>query len=189
MNLVSLLAKRGGVRRLKMKIADQVYVGIDYVLTLDSGEEIDRSDPNQPLGFIYGAGQIIPGLEEKLEGMDEGESANLTIEAENGYGEYRDELKRNIPRANFPEDADLKPGAVFQGHGPHGPVSIRVLSADDKAVEADFNHPLAGERLHFDVKVVEVRPPTEEELEALNHSCSPSACAGCGSSGSCDGDH
>lgn len=172
-----------------MKINDQLFVKIDYVLTLDSGEEIDRSDPNQPLGFIYGVGQIIPGLEEKLQGMEAGEEAKLTIEPENGYGEYRDELKRNIPRANFPQDVELEPGAVFQGHGPHGPVSIRIVSSDDEVVVGDFNHPLAGERLHFDVKVVEVRNPTEAELEALNAACSPSACSSCGSGGGCGGEH
>jgi len=172
-----------------MKIADQLYVSIDYALTLDSGEEIDRSDPNQPLGFIYGVGQIIPGLEEKLTGMEAGEEAKLTIEPENGYGEYRDELKRNIPRANFPEGVELEAGAVFQGHGPHGPVSIRIVSSDDETVVGDFNHPLAGERLHFDVKVVEVRKPTDAELEALNASCSPDACGSCGSGGGCGGEH
>ncbi|MCP4674459.1 MAG: peptidylprolyl isomerase [Deltaproteobacteria bacterium] len=170
-----------------MKIEDKARVAIDYALTLDSGEEIDRSDPEKPLGFIVGAGQIIPGLEKQLAGLEAGAAAKLTVEPADGYGEYREELKQKIPRTNFPEKMEIEPGMIFQGFGPNGPMNIKVIALEDDQVLGDFNHPLAGERLNFDVKVKEVREATKEELDALaNASCSPSCCSGCDSSGSCD---
>ncbi len=169
-----------------MKIEGQSYVAIAYTLTVDSGEEIDRSDPDKPLGFIYGSNQIIPGLEKKLAGMESGQKAKLVVEAEEGYGEYRAELKQEIPRKNFPEKMEIEPGMIFQGFGPQGPMNIKVISVDDENVLGDFNHPLAGERLNFDVEILEVREPTQEELDALEHQCSPSCCSSCESEGGCD---
>lgn len=173
-----------------MKIQGQVFVSIEYTLTLDSGEEVDRSDPDSPLSFLFGSGQIIPGLEKKLEGMEPGHSAVLKVDAEEAYGEYNAELKREIPRENFPQDVDIQPGAVFQGHSPHGPVNIRVAEVNEKVVLADFNHPLAGERLTFDIKIIDVRKATEEEIAACNSPCGPSCCSSCGDDHNCgDDDH
>jgi len=170
-----------------MKIADNAMVAIDYTLTLDSGEEIDRSDPDKPLGFIAGASQIIPGLEKQLTGLEAGAAVKLTVEPADGYGVYREELKQKIPRTNFPEKMEIEPGMIFQGFGPNGPMNIKVVALEDDQVVGDFNHPLAGERLNFDVKVKEVREATQEEIAALSHSqCSPSCCSNCESSGDCD---
>lgn len=165
-----------------MKVGERNYVAIDYTLTLDSGEVVDRSTPGEPLGFILGAGQIIPGLEKGLLGMEEGDTGKITVDPEEGYGIPNASLEREIPRENFPGDMELKPGMGFEARGPHGPVTFRVKSVDDKAVLADFNHPLAGERLTFDVTVAEVREPHAEELAQLQNdgSCSPSACGSCG---------
>lgn len=165
-----------------MKVEDRKYVGIEYSLTLDSGEEVDRSGPGEPLGFIFGAGQIISGLEEGIRGMEPGQQAKITVEAEKGYGLPREELHREIPRANFPEDLEIETGMSFEAKGPHGPVQFRVKSTGDDTVIADFNHPLAGERLHFDINVVEVREPRAEELASLasDQGCSPSECGSCG---------
>ena len=153
-----------------MKVEDQVYVSIDYTLTLDSGEVVDQSKAGDPLGFIFGAGQVIGGLEKGLLGMEVGQAAKITVEPEDGYGQPEPNMLRDIPRENFPGDVALEPGMGFTARGPHGPVSFRVNSVTDDVVVADFNHPLAGQRLHFDVKVAEVREPRAEELAALMHS-------------------
>ena len=166
-----------------MKIAQHTYVSIDYTLTLESGEVADKSSKGEPLGFLFGTGQIIPGLEKALEGMEAGQSAQITVEAVDGYGETREDLLRDLPRENFPDDLKLEPGIGFEAKGPHGPVTFRLREVREDTVVADFNHPLAGQQLHFDVAVTEVREPTAEELAILmdaGDGCSPSACSSCG---------
>jgi FKBP-type peptidyl-prolyl cis-trans isomerase SlyD len=163
-----------------MKIQQHAYVAMDYTLTLDSGEVVDRSDPGEPLGVVIGFGQIIPGLEKGLTGMEQGQSAKITVEAEDGYGERQKELYREIPREYFPGDAELEPQMVFQMTGPQGVARFRVDSVTDKAVVADFNHPLAGERLHFQVTIQEVREARPEDVQQ----CGPQGCASC--SGECE---
>jgi FKBP-type peptidyl-prolyl cis-trans isomerase SlyD len=170
-----------------MKADDRLYISIDYKLTLDSGEAASQSPPGEPLGFIFGRNQIISGLEKRLRGMEPGQTARFIVEPEEGYGLPNPDLYRDIPRVNFPEAMDIKPGMSFEARGPHGPVTFRVRSLADDVVGADFNHPLAGKRLHFDVEVLEVREPRAEELATLTktESCNPSACSGC--AGSCGG--
>lgn len=175
-----------------MKIEDRQYVSIDYTLTLDSGEVVDRSQGGEPLGFIFGTGQIISGLEKGLLGMEVGQSARISVEPDDGYGPVAPDMLRDIPRENFPDDVVLEPGMGFTAKGPHGPVSFRVKSVTDDVVVADFNHPLAGERLHFDVTVAEVREARAEELAALMHAsdcghdeCAPEDCGSCGGGCGC----
>jgi FKBP-type peptidyl-prolyl cis-trans isomerase SlyD len=167
--------------KIQMKIQDNAYVSIEYTLSLDSEEVIDSSDPSKPFGFIFGGSQVIVGLQKGLEGMEQGQSATFTVEPEEGYGQPIQELFREIPREQFPGDMDIEPNMVFEASGPQGPVRLRVESVNDEVVVADMNHPLAGERLHFDVKVVEVREAQAEELEALkDHAgCAPESCACC----------
>ena len=175
-----------------MNIQQDAFVEIEYSLTLDSGDEVDRSDPQKPLSFIFGQNQIIPGLEKKLNGMEAGNSAKLVVEPEDGYGPRQKELERELPRKNFPEDMDIQIGMVFQAHTPHGPTNLRVLGVADETVTVDFNHPLAGERLNFDVKVMSVRQATEDEIAALSAcqpgGCSPECCSSCDDAGPTCGD-
>jgi FKBP-type peptidyl-prolyl cis-trans isomerase SlyD len=165
-----------------MKITGSAFVAIDYALTLDSGEEIDRSEPGKPLGFIYGENQIIPGLENKLDGMEVGDNAKISVEPEDGYGAHRPELLQEFPKKNFVNQEGIEPGVVFQAHTPQGPINIRIVEVKDEVVIGDMNHPLAGERLNVDINVVEVREPTEEERDALKHhaDCSSHQCQHCG---------
>jgi FKBP-type peptidyl-prolyl cis-trans isomerase SlyD len=153
--------------KMLMKIQGEVYVAIDYTLTLDSDEVVDSSEPGKPFGFVFGGGQVIAGLEKGLEGMEQGESVKFTVEPEDGYGPPREELFRELPREHFPGDVDLAPNMIFEGSGPQGTFRFRVDSVRDDVVVADLNHPLAGQRLHFEVEVVEVREVRAEELEAL----------------------
>jgi FKBP-type peptidyl-prolyl cis-trans isomerase SlyD len=166
-----------------VKISDNTFVAIDYSLKLDSGEEVDKSEPGKPLGFIYNAGQIIPGLEKELAGKEAGWSTELTVEAKDGYGPHREELVRDLPRSSFPPDADLQPGMVFKADGPHGAIPFTIKSANDESVTVDLNHPLSGERLHFNVTVAEVRDATEEELAASASAC---GCSGAPCESSCE---
>jgi FKBP-type peptidyl-prolyl cis-trans isomerase SlyD len=166
-----------------MKIADKSMVSIEYSLTLDNGEEVDKSEPGEPLQFLFNTGQIIPGLEKEIEGMRAGESTKFVVEPEDGYGRPKEELYRKIPRKEFPDD--VKAGMAFQAAGPHGSIPFMIKTVDDDEVTIDLNHPLCGERLHFDVKVLEVREATEEELAdaASSSGCGHASCAGCNEHG------
>jgi FKBP-type peptidyl-prolyl cis-trans isomerase SlyD len=158
-----------------MRIQDNSYVAIDYILSLDSGEVVDRSTPGEPFCFVVGFGQVIPGLERGLQDMEQGQSAKITVEAKDGYGERRDDLFREIPRNQFPSGTEIEPHMVFQVSGPQGVATFRVDSVSDAAVVADFNHPLAGERLHFQVTVKEIREARPEDA----HRCGPQGCESC----------
>jgi FKBP-type peptidyl-prolyl cis-trans isomerase SlyD len=158
-----------------MNIADKLYVAIDYTLTLESGQEIDKSPEDQPLGFIAGTGQIIPGLEKALMGRAAGDSTKVVIEPEDAYGPVKEEMFQDIPKSQFPAEVDIQPGMAFEAQGPRGPFMITVA----KINEDDINHPMAGKQLHFDVKVVEVREPTEEEMAQAVASFSASCGCGC----------
>jgi FKBP-type peptidyl-prolyl cis-trans isomerase SlyD len=167
---------------MQMNIADQMYVAIDYTLTLESGQEIDKSPEGQPLGFITGLGQIIPGLEKALMGRAAGDKAKLVVDPEDAYGLVKDDLFQEIPKSQFPSDVEVKPGMAFEAQGPQGPFMITISKINDnETVTVDLNHPMAGKQLHFDVNVIEVREPSAEEL-AQAAATSSSSC-GCGSDG------
>jgi len=173
-----------------MHIADKVYVAFDYKLTLDSGEEVDSSSEGQPLGFITGSGQIVPGLEKAMMGMTVGENVKISVESGDAYGQVNPELIQDVPREQFPGDMELQPGMTFQAQGPQGPIVITVKEIkDESTVIIDLNHPLAGKKLHFDVTIVEVREPTDEELSGsssgCNCGCSAEEQTGCGTNGGC----
>ncbi|MCB2182318.1 MAG: peptidylprolyl isomerase [Desulfobulbaceae bacterium] len=160
-----------------MNIEDKLFVSIDYILTLESGEEVDRSPEGEPLGFIMGSGQMIPGLEKGLMGSAKGDRTKITVDPEDAYGTVREEMFQEIPRSQFPDDAKVEPGMTFQAHGPQGPIMINVMEVNDNdVVKVDLNHPLAGKKLFFDINVVDVRQPTSDELAQLS-----AAGCGCGS--------
>ena len=176
---------------MNVKIEDNRFVAIDYRLTLESGEEVDRSPEGSPLGFVAGTGSIIPGLESALTGRAVGETFQVTVEPERAYGPVQEELRQIIPRDRFPQGVPIEPGMAFQARGPRGPVAMTVTGVTEDAVTVDLNHPLAGKKLIFDVKVVDVRAPREDEMPGFGADgggcgCGPqeqSAC-GCGSGGS-----
>ena len=144
--------------------AQNSVVGIEYeVKEAGSNEIVDTNKGAQPLEFITGKGHIIPGLENALVGMNEGESADILVKAADAYGEKNDEAVQTLPIEQF-EGVDLKEGMTLYGQGEDGQtVQVTVKSFDDKNVTIDFNHPLAGKDLMFSVKVLSNRPATEEE--------------------------
>ena len=141
-------------------------VSFNYTLTDDSGNTIDSSEGCAPLTYLHGYDNIIPGLENALEGADVGFASNVVVEPAEAYGEIDQEAIFEVTRDKFPPGMELEPGMQFAGETPSGDVPLRVMEVRDDMVVVDANHPLAGVRLHFDVEVVEVREASEEELAA-----------------------
>jgi FKBP-type peptidyl-prolyl cis-trans isomerase SlyD len=156
-----------------MKIGNGSVVGIDYRLHLGDGELVDSSDPGDPLVYLHGGGQIVPGLERALEGLQAGESRNVVIAPADGYGEHDPRGVQEVPRSAFPEGFAPEVGMQLTAEGPEGevvPFSVQELRPE--SVVIDLNHPLAGKTLHFDVTVREVRAATEDE-RAHGHAHGP----------------
>jgi len=148
-----------------MQIAANTAVSIDYTLTNENGEVIDSSAGSAPLVYLHGAGNIIVGLEKALEGKQAGDELEVTIEPEEAYGDYSVELVAVLKRAMFEGVDQLEVGMQFHASAPDGGmqiVTIRDIDGDD--VTVDGNHPLAGQRLNFKVKVVNVREAQAEEI-------------------------
>jgi FKBP-type peptidyl-prolyl cis-trans isomerase SlyD len=148
-----------------MQIGNQTVVTIDYTLTDDRGEVLDTSKDSEPLVYIQGTDSIIPGLEEALEGKTVGDALKLTIPPERAYGLRDEELVLKVPRTKFPPGVDIAVGMVVRAQGTGGSHDVTVVEVDDKIVTVDANHRLAGMTLSFDVKVLEVREATPDELK------------------------
>ena len=141
-------------------------VSLSYILKNENGEELDRSDNVNPLAYMHGHGQIVPGLENVLEGLAVGDKKEVTVTPQEGYGEVQPELKIKVSRDKFPADVNIERGTQFSSKmedGRETPFTVQAI--EDGAVMLDGNHPLAGETLHFSVEVVEVRLATAEELQ------------------------
>ena len=148
-----------------MQIAKHKVVSIDYTLTDDQGEVIDTSDGKEPLSYIQGTGSIIPGLENALEGKTTGDSLEVTIAPEEGYGEHDESLLVTVPRDRFEDGSEVTVGARFQTPTEHGMRIVTIVKVEQDTVTVDANHPLAGATLNFDVKVLEIRDATSEEID------------------------
>jgi FKBP-type peptidyl-prolyl cis-trans isomerase SlyD len=141
-------------------------VTFHYVLRNDSGSVIDRSQTDAPLEYLHGSGAIVPGLERALEGKAAGEKLKVAVPPEDGYGARDPNGRQEFPRDDFPEDLMIEPGMQLMVENEEGDeVPVWVLSVDARRVTLDLNHPLAGEKLHFEVDVVSIRDATAEELE------------------------
>jgi len=148
-----------------MQIQDDCVVSIHYTLTNEEGDELDSSVGQDPLVYLHGAGNIIPGLEVALVGGSAGDRLEVTVQPEDGYGEVDPALIRRVPRDAFEGIERVEPGMQFQTQGPNGQVMrVTVKETDDSGVLIDANHPLAGQTLYFSVNIEGVRSATEEEL-------------------------
>lgn len=147
-----------------MQIAQQKVVTIDYTLTDDEGAIIDKSEGGS-FAYLHGAGNIIPGLEQALEGKQAGDSLQVQVAPDEGYGQRNDELAQTVPKEMF-GDQEPQTGQQFYAETPDGQtIMVTVVAADGDQVTIDANHPLAGVNLNFDVQVLEVRDASAEELE------------------------
>lgn len=145
-------------------VADDVVVSIDYSLTVD-GEIIDASEENDPLEFLQGHQNIIPGLENQIYGMKVGESKEVIVSPKDGYGNVDPNAIIDVPRSEFPKDFETKPGLELQLQSQDGELlNAVIISVSKDKVRLDLNHPLAGKELLFRVTLVDLRDPTEEEL-------------------------
>lgn len=148
-----------------MLIAQDKVVLIHYTLTNDAGETIDSSSGGDPLAYIHGQGNLIPGLEKALEGKQAGDKLNVKVRPAEGYGVRDDKLLQQVPKRQF-GGANLQPGMQFHAQTSQGHARVvTVVRIQGDMVTVDGNHPLAGENLNFDVEVTEVRDATQEELE------------------------
>ncbi|HEX2863885.1 MAG TPA: peptidylprolyl isomerase [Deinococcales bacterium] len=145
-----------------MKVVNNKVVSIEYTLTVD-GDVVDSTSGGEPVTFLQGQGNILPGLERALNGLSAGESIHVRIAPEEGYGERDDDQVQKLDASVFPEGAEA--GMTYMAESEDGDeLPLTVLSVDGDTVTVDFNHPLAGKELDFDVKVLDVRDATPEEL-------------------------
>jgi FKBP-type peptidyl-prolyl cis-trans isomerase SlyD len=140
-------------------------VSMEYTLTVD-GEELDSSKDAGPLEFLAGYDNIVPGLEREMIGMKIGESKDVLVLPADGYGEFDEEAFMEVPRSEFPVDMELEMGLELNVSDEDGQHQMAfVESFNNETVKLDFNHPLAGAELQFNVKVIGLREATEEEKE------------------------
>jgi FKBP-type peptidyl-prolyl cis-trans isomerase SlyD len=148
-----------------MQIAKNSVVSFDYTLTGPDGTVIDTSDGRAPLVYLHGANNIIPGLESELEGKTAGDALKVNVAPEKAYGPSNPGMIQSVPRSQFPANQMIMVGQQFQAQGPGGrTLAVRVTKVTETEVTVDANHPLAGVPLTFDVKIVDVRAATEEEM-------------------------
>ena len=146
-------------------VQDNVVVSMEYTLRVDD-EEIDSSKGQDPLEFLVGHGNIISGLEREMMGMKVGESKDVVIQPADAYGEFDDEAFMEVPRDAFPKDIPVEEGSELTVKDDAGSSRYaRIDAVEGDNVTLNFNHPLAGDELHFNVKVMGLREPTMEELE------------------------
>tara|TARA_R110001592_G_scaffold337300_1_gene623552 strand:+ start:157561 stop:158031 length:471 start_codon:yes stop_codon:yes gene_type:complete len=151
---------------MSLVIDDKHVVSMHYKLTNANGEVLDSSDGGEPLIYLHGAGNIIPGLERALVGKSDGDSLQVSVAPAEGYGEPDPALVQVVDRAAFQGVESVDVGMAFEARGPDGQAQrIVVTSIDGDQVTVDGNHPLAGEQLNFDVQVVGVRAASTEEIE------------------------
>ena len=146
------------------KVKENLVVAIDYTLTVD-GEIIDTSKDREPLEFLQGHGNIIPGLEREMLGMEIGESKDVEVAPIDGYGEGDETAFMEIPTNQFPENIPVEVGTELEVQNEEGlPAYARIEKIENNIVILNFNHPLADKTLHFEVEVIAIREPKEEEL-------------------------
>jgi FKBP-type peptidyl-prolyl cis-trans isomerase SlyD len=139
-------------------------VSIHYTLKGDAGEVIDSSAGGEPLAYLHGHGNLVPGLERELTGKHAGDKLQVKISPADGYGEYDPQLVQRVPRRALKGVGNVRVGMRLHAQTDHGPKPVTVTQITGDMVTLDGNHPLAGKNLNFDVEIAAVRAATEEEL-------------------------
>jgi FKBP-type peptidyl-prolyl cis-trans isomerase SlyD len=149
-------------------IQPNAHVTLDYELRDEDGDLLDASegDGGEPIRYVHGYGMLVPGLEAALVGLRNGDQRDVLVPADAGYGEYDDSLVLEIERDQLPDPRAVQVGDEFVAESPDGDeIAMNVVEVHDDRVLVDANHPLAGMTLRYNVKVVDVRPATEAEIE------------------------
>lgn len=153
-----------------LAVADGLVVSLAYTLRLDDGEEIDSATSDDPLTYLHGAQNIIPGLEQALTGLKVGDARQVSVNPVDAYGDVDPEAYEMVPYDAFPADVDLEEGMGLQMVDESGrQMDAYISELRDEGALLDLNHPLAGETLHFDVEIVGLRRATADEI-AHGHS-------------------
>lgn len=173
----------------KIKKGDKVKV--EYTGKLADGTVFDTSEGRAPLCFEVGANQVIPGFDNALEGMENGEEKTFTLSVEEGYGPVREELVQEVPRDKLPPEPEPKEGMMLLMKAPTGQqIPAKITKVDGDKVTIDINHPLAGKELTFEIKVIGVNEPEEKKEDSEDKKESENSeeeSSGCGSCSSCPG--
>jgi len=149
----------GETAETEAKIREGSQVALEYTLSDEAGTVIESNKGKQPMSYIHGKSQIIPGLEKELSGMKVGEEKKIQIKPEDGYGPVNPDAFQEVPKDKLPPEA-LKVGTMLMAQGPRGQgIPVRVHEIKDTTVIMDFNHPMAGKTLSFDVKISEIKTP------------------------------
>jgi FKBP-type peptidyl-prolyl cis-trans isomerase SlyD len=177
-----------------MKISASKFVAVSYDLHVgDEGEErelMEQATTEKPLTFIFGTGAMLPAFEKELNGKQAGDTFDFSLSSGEAYGDFRDDFVTSVPKTVFHVDGKfdeeiVKVDSIIPMYDSDGNrMEGAVVEIREDVVVMDFNHPLAGETLHFNGKVLEVREPTMEEIAAVAHSSCGGSCSGCG--GSCE---
>jgi len=156
--------KADSKNELTVKKGDTVKV--HYTGTLEDGTVFDSSESHgKPLEFQVGAGQVIPGFENAMVGMKEGEEKDVKLSVADAYGEYNPEMVRKVPRAQLPKDHEPAVGMILMVGLPNGmQVPVKIVAVDAESVSIDLNHPLAGKALNFKIKIVGICNPSSDAM-------------------------
>ncbi len=165
-----------------MTIEKDKIVSIHYTLKGDDGQTIDSSVGSAPLEYLHGRNYLLEKLEDALNGKNPGDKFHIDLPPKDGYGEYNETLVNEVPRSDFETDEEIVPGMAFQAMTAQGPAIVVVKKVTPDTITVDANHELAGQNLHFDVEIVDVRDATENELQSgrVGGGCG-GCCGGCGS--------
>jgi FKBP-type peptidyl-prolyl cis-trans isomerase SlyD len=170
------------------RVDNNLVVSMDYELTVDNAV-IDSSEENDPIVFLQGVGNIVPGLEKAIQGMKVGETKEVEVKAAEAYGVFDPENFIEVPKNEFPEDIPLEVGTEIGVNDENGDeLTAYIEEVDLEKITLNFNHPLAGKDLKFKVKITDIREATAEELEHGHIHFDEHECH-CGEGGDCCGEH
>ncbi|MGB3609175.1 MAG: peptidylprolyl isomerase [Cellvibrio sp.] len=147
-----------------MNISNNCVASFHYTLTDSTGKVLDSSEGQEPLSYLHGAGNIIPGLEKALEGKTTGDKLTVSVAAAEAYGERNDSMVQQLDSSMFSGIDQIEVGMEFHAETEHGLQVVTVTNVDGDQITIDGNHPLAGVDLNFDVEVTDVREASEEEI-------------------------
>lgn len=148
-----------------MQVAKDRVVRFHYTLSDADGQRMESSVGGEPLAMLWGHGGLIPGVEQALDGRQAGDTFEITVPPEEGYGHRREDLVQRLPKKYFKQPEKLRPGVVTQVQTAQGPRAVTVRKVGMSVIDVDGNHPLAGQTLNFAIEVVDVREATPEEID------------------------